>query len=237
MQHKSRWAVAGIVALVCAVAGVLIANFVGGETRIERRIERLYPLDDPRFVQELGVLLGPPFLPGNRAQALLNGDEIFPPMLAAIRGAQVSITFETYIYWSGDIGRRFADALAERARAGVKVHVLLDWVGSAKMDESLTATMKEAGVQVQRFHPPHWSNGARRAHHAFCAGAPACGLGSRQLGQPGRGISGGRGVARLDHAAAAQRVCGVAGDDPGGVRVYMFGCARTGAHIPVMLGQ
>ncbi|AOF87965.1 phospholipase D family protein [Hydrogenophaga sp. RAC07] len=159
MRRLSRRVLfAGVVVSVCAVGGVLIANFVGGETRIERRIERLYPLDDPRFVQELGVLLGPPFLPGNRAQALLNGDEIFPPMLAAIRGAQVSITFETYIYWSGDIGRRFADALAERARAGVKVHVLLDWVGSAKMDESLTATMKEAGVQVQRFHPPHWSN-------------------------------------------------------------------------------
>ena len=158
MQHKSRWAVAGIVALVCAVAGVLIANFVGGETRIERRIERLYPLDDPRFVQELGVLLGPPFLPGNRAQALLNGDEIFPPMLAAIRAAQVSITFETYIYWSGDIGRQFAQALAERSRAGVKVHVLLDWVGSVKMDDSLVATMAQAGVQIQRFHPPHWSH-------------------------------------------------------------------------------
>ena len=158
MLHKSRWAVAGIVALLCAVAGVLIANFVGGETKIERRIERLYSLDDPRFVQELGVLLGPPFLPGTQVQALLNGDEIFPPMLTAIRGAKVSITFETYIYWSGDIGRRFAEALAERARAGVKVHVLLDWVGSAKMDEDLMALMEQAGVQVQRFHPPHWSN-------------------------------------------------------------------------------
>ena len=139
MQHKSRWAVAGIVALVCAVAGVLIANFVGGETRIERRIERLYPLDDPRFVQELGVLLGPPFLPGNRAQALLNGDEIFPPMLAAIRAAQVSITFETYIYWSGDIGKAFAEALAERARAGVEVNVVIDWVGGMKMDAGVAA--------------------------------------------------------------------------------------------------
>ncbi|MDP3350746.1 MAG: phospholipase D-like domain-containing protein [Hydrogenophaga sp.] len=158
MLHKSRWVLAGIVALLCAVAGVLFANFVGGETKIERRIERLYSLDDPRFVQELGVLLGPPFLPGTQVQALLNGDEIFPPMLTAIRGAKVSITFETYIYWSGDIGRRFAEALAERARAGVKVHVLLDWVGSAKMDEDLMATMEQAGVQVQRFHPPHWSN-------------------------------------------------------------------------------
>ncbi len=159
MQHKFRWWwIAGAVAVVCAVIGLLVSNFVGGETKVERRIERLYSMDDPRFTHELGVLLGPPFLAGTQAQALLNGDEIFPPMLAAIRSAQVSITFETYIYWSGDIGRAFADALAERARQGVKVHVLLDWVGSAKMDDSLVELMTQAGVQVERFHPPHWSH-------------------------------------------------------------------------------
>ena len=69
---------------------------------------------------------------GNRFQELRNGDEIFPSMLAAIRGARKSITFETYIYWSGDIGKNFADALSERARAGVKVHVLIDWLGSRR---------------------------------------------------------------------------------------------------------
>ncbi|HEX5738060.1 MAG TPA: phospholipase D-like domain-containing protein [Hydrogenophaga sp.] len=159
MRRFSRWAlIAGVVASLCLVVGLLFSNFVGGETKIERRIERLYPLDDPRFVRELGVLLGPPFLPGTKVRALLNGDEIFPPMLAAIRSAQVSITFETYIYWAGDIGREFAAALAERARQGVKVHVLLDWVGSAKMDDSLVAMMEQAGVQVRRFHPPHWSH-------------------------------------------------------------------------------
>jgi cardiolipin synthase len=146
------------VATVLVVAGLLISNFIGGETEIERRIERHYALDDPRFIRELGVLLGPPFLQGTKARALLNGDEIFPPMLAAIAAAEVSITFETYIYWSGDIGRAFADALAERSRHGVKVHVLLDWVGSMKMDESLIAEMEQAGVMVRRFHPPHWSN-------------------------------------------------------------------------------
>lgn len=158
MRPLSRWMlIAGAVAL-SGVVGLLVSNFVGGETKIERRIERLYPLDDPRFVQELGVLLGPPFVPGAEVRALLNGDQIFPPMLAAIRGAERTITFETYIYWSGDIGHAFAEALAERARQGVKVHVLLDWVGSVKMDESLLTLMTQAGVQVQRFHPPHWSH-------------------------------------------------------------------------------
>ena len=143
---------------MCLLVGLLVSNLIGSETKIERRIERHHSIDDPRFFNQLGVLLGPPFLAGSKARALLNGDEIFPPMLAAIRNATVSINFETYIYWSGDIGREFADALAERARQGVKVHVLLDWVGSVKMDDRLVSVMTQAGVQVKRFHPPHWSN-------------------------------------------------------------------------------
>lgn len=159
MARGPRWLwVAGAATGLALLGGVLVSNFIGGEKKIERHIERLYALDDPRFVNELGVLLGPPFLAGTRVQALLNGEQIFPPMLAAIRAAKRSITFETYIYWSGDIGRAFAEALAERARQGVKVHVLLDWVGSAKMDPSLIATLSAAGVEVHQFHPPHWSH-------------------------------------------------------------------------------
>ena len=140
------------------IAVVVAFNFIGNEKKIERHIERLYRLDDPRFHQELGTMLGPQFVAGNALQVLRNGDEIFPPMLAAIRGATSTITFETYIYWSGDIGREFTQALAERARSGVKVHVLLDWVGSAKMDDALLDTMRSAGVQIHKFHPPHWSH-------------------------------------------------------------------------------
>ncbi len=143
---------------VTGVAVLLFVNFMGGEKKIEQRITRLYSLDDPRFKHELGVLLGPAFVEGNRPKVLRNGDEIFPPMLEAIRAARTSITFETYIYWSGDIGREFANALAERASQGVKVHVLLDWVGSAKIDEDIVSRMTAAGVQIKKFHPPHWFN-------------------------------------------------------------------------------
>jgi len=147
------------VAVVLTLIGVVVAfNLIGQEKKIDRRIERLYALADPRFHQELGVLLGPQFLAGNRLGVLKNGDEIFPAMLAAIRSATTTITFETYIYWAGDIGREFTQALSDRARSGVKVHVLLDWVGSAKMDDALLDTMRSAGVQVYQFHPPHWSN-------------------------------------------------------------------------------
>ena len=143
--------------VLALLAFLLWANFGSNEKKIERRLERMYSLEDPRFTQELGALLGPPLVDGNRLRALLNGDQIFPPMLAAVRAAKQTVTFETYIYWSGDIGREFVEALSERARAGVKVHVLLDWVGSAKMDKPLLDALKGAGVQVERYHPPSWT--------------------------------------------------------------------------------
>lgn len=143
------------------VAVMLVLNFTAGEKKVERQLPRLYSTADPAFQRAMGSLLGPGILPGNTVMALLNGDEIFPPMLQAIRSAQRSITFETYIYWSGDIGKQFADALSERARAGVKVHVLLDWVGSAKIDDAYLQTMKEAGVEIEKFHKPTWYDMAR----------------------------------------------------------------------------
>jgi cardiolipin synthase A/B len=147
--------------LVAFLGCLLVVNFSAGEKEVGRHVERMYPLEDARFANELGVLLGPPFLHGNSAQILLNGDQIFPPMLNAIRKAKTSITFETYIYWSGDIGRQFATALADAARRGVKCHVLLDWLGSVKMDASLIDLMTAAGVQIRRFHEPSWSHLAR----------------------------------------------------------------------------
>jgi cardiolipin synthase len=92
---------------------------------------------------------------------LQNGDEIFPAMLAAIRQAKESITFETYIYWSGETGRLFAEALCWRAREGVKVHVLLDWAGSGKIEGRYLEDLKAAGVEVERYHPLRWYTLAR----------------------------------------------------------------------------
>jgi cardiolipin synthase len=140
---------------------VLWLNLSSGEKKIERKVERLYGTSDPQFRRAMGVLLGPGILPGNRAQVLVNGDEIFPAMLAAIAQARSTITFETYIYWSETIGREFADALIERARAGVQVHVLLDWVGSAKMESRYLDDMHAAGVHIRRYHKPHWLHLAR----------------------------------------------------------------------------
>ena len=150
-----------LTALATGALVLLALNFTAGEKKVQQQLPRLYSTAHPQFERALGSLLGPGIVGGNAVTELLNGDQIFPPMLAAIKAAQKSVTFETYIYWSGDIGKQFADALSERARAGVRVHVLLDWVGSAKMDESYLTEMKEAGVQIEKFHKPHWYNLAR----------------------------------------------------------------------------
>ena len=147
-----------ITALVTVLAVVLAMNFATPEKKLERKIEHRYNVADPQFRRELGVMLGPGIVGGNRIIDLQNGREIFPAMLAAVSAAQKTITFETYIYWSGEVGQKMADALAERARAGVKVNVMIDWAGSIKMEDTLLEQMQAAGVVVHRYRPLHWYN-------------------------------------------------------------------------------
>ncbi|MEO5763614.1 MAG: phospholipase D-like domain-containing protein [Vicinamibacteria bacterium] len=140
---------------------IIVMNFITGEKKIDKRLQPLYAISDPQFLRSMGSLLGPSVLDGNRIKSLWNGDQIFPEMLAAVRQAQKTITFETYIYWSGKIGTELAEALAERSRSGVKVHVLIDWAGSVSMDEALLKTMEDAAVQVRKYHPLRWYTLAR----------------------------------------------------------------------------
>ena len=156
---RKRMILAGLVgALVAIVLTVVAMNFISAEKEIQRSLEHRYGVGDPQFHRELGAMLGPATVPGNRIENLENGEQIFPAMLEAVRSAQRTINFETYIYWSGRVGKQFADALSERARAGVKVNVLVDWVGSQKMDDALAEQMQAAGVEIQRYHPLHWYN-------------------------------------------------------------------------------
>lgn len=146
-----------LTAVVTLVVVLAIANLSTGEKKIEHKIERRYGSDDPQFIRSMGLLLGPPVISGNRFEVLLNGDEIFPSMLEGIASAQKTITFETFIYWSGAIGEQVASALSEKARTGVAVHVLLDWVGSQKMDRHYLQMLKDAGAEVIQYHKPHWT--------------------------------------------------------------------------------
>jgi len=119
---------------------------------------------DLAFVQTMHALTGAALSEGNRVDILRNGVEIFPSMLAAIKGAKRTINLEFYIYWDGEIGRTFAETLAERARAGVKVNVVLDAVGCAPMSRELVLFMQRNGISVEWYHPVRWYTLSRVNH-------------------------------------------------------------------------
>ena len=114
--------------------------------------------DEPDLVDLMSRQLGAPITSGNRVELLVNGDEIFPPMLAAIREARESVRLLTYVYWQGDIAREFAAALREAAGRGLEVRLLLDAWGAKKMPDALVEALEEAGVDVAWFHPLAWHN-------------------------------------------------------------------------------
>ena len=157
----SRFAVVVISVAATIFLCLLIINFAGGEQKLVRNVDRLYSVSDPEFQRNMGLMLGPIVVSGNKVDVLLNGDEIFPAMLKEIRAAKKTINFETYIYWSEDIGNQFAEALAERARAGVAVHLLVDAVGSSKLNSAQMKTMESAGVVIKKYRPLRWYTLAR----------------------------------------------------------------------------
>ncbi|WP_158886044.1 cardiolipin synthase [Rhodanobacter sp. L36] len=146
---------------ITAFVVVVSMNFHRPEKTVRHAVKHCHAIDDPQFALEMDAMLGPDVLEGNSITPLQNGDEIFPSMLQAIREARTSITFETYIYWSGDIGKEFADALKERAKAGIPVHVMLDWAGSEKMERKLLDELVDAGIEVEKYHPLRWYSIAR----------------------------------------------------------------------------
>ena len=106
------------------------------------------------FLRATEAITSTPISPGNRAEILINGDEIFPAFIEAISSAEQSVNLLTYVYWHGEIAREIADAICERAQAGVEVNVLFDAVGSAKMGRELTTQIRDAGAHLAIFRPP-----------------------------------------------------------------------------------
>ena len=109
---------------------------------------------EPSFLRAAEALTGAPVSHGNDAELLINGDEIFPAYLGAIRDAEETVNLTTYAYWRGDIATEVADVLCEKAGAGVECNVILDAVGAAQMDRKLVHKMRDAGVHVCFFRPP-----------------------------------------------------------------------------------
>ena len=161
-MHTTARRIARLIALALAAALQACAP-----TGLVYKIDPEYGVDDPQFTRTVGSLLGPSILPGNSVTTYVNGDQIFPAMLDGIAHAEKTITFETFVYWSGDVGRAFSDALAERARAGVRVSVLIDAIGGAWLDQSYIKNLRDSGAQVVFYHALRWYDlsAAKRFNH------------------------------------------------------------------------
>jgi len=109
--------------------------------------------DEHRVRRCLEGVLGIPATEGNRIDVLRNGDEIFPAMFEAIDEAERTIDFLTFVYWEGEIGAELADHLCARAKAGVRVRILLDGFGARTIDKAILDDMEGSGCDVRWFRP------------------------------------------------------------------------------------
>lgn len=117
-----------------------------------------------RLRRSLECLVGVHFTEGNEITVLRNGREIFPAMLDAIRGAEHSVDFMTFVYWKGRPAREFADAMCDRAQAGRRVRVLIDALGGFHIEKGIVESMAESGVDVHWFRKP-WVKSPFKQNH------------------------------------------------------------------------
>lgn len=138
------------------ILGLLLTGCANLPPGYPFRLEHEYGVADPQFARTMGHFLGPPIVAGNSIETLINGDQIFPAMLEGIRSAKRTVCFETFIFWKSEIGAEFTKALCERAKAGVKVHILIDAIGGGDIDEEDVKALKECGCELQIYYPLHW---------------------------------------------------------------------------------
>ena len=140
--------------LLCMLLVCPWFSFTGAVEKIIRfPIHTDYTVHDAAFRESISHHLHAPLVDGNRVKELINGVEIFPAMLEAIRGASNTITFENFIWRPGKLSEQFIEALTERARAGVKVHCIIDGFGAFKFKRSDRKRLRAAGAEIEIFNP------------------------------------------------------------------------------------
>lgn len=162
MLHTRRRKIVFVLALVALLvtAGLLL---VQDEEFIY--VESAYAAEDPGFPAYVAAVTGSPVTRGGRFEVLSNGVEVMPAMLGAIEAARERIVFETYVFTDGEYGKAFARALADAARRGVRVYLLLDAIGGKDVGDENEALMKAAGVHVAWFNPvSQWQELNGRTH-------------------------------------------------------------------------
>src|SRR5690348_11055087 len=125
------WWIFHIFAIVCVAVVIFLVVLILFEPGLKYAIcPRPVPLESEEFLRLMGALCDAQVHGCTRIEPLENGEAFYPAELEAIAAARQSINLEAYIFHEGEIAKRFVDALTERARAGVKVKVVIDAIGS-----------------------------------------------------------------------------------------------------------
>lgn len=152
-MHPALWVFAVISMCVTALLVFLILF----EPGLEYRVKPLdLSLDGEVFARVLGALADAEPHGGSRVQVLTDGPAFYEAELAAIRDAKQTIHLERYIFRPDEIGRRYVDAMTERARAGVKVKVVLDYIGSFTTWDKTFEPLRQAGGRICWYQPIRW---------------------------------------------------------------------------------
>ncbi|MEP7273382.1 MAG: cardiolipin synthase [Acidobacteriota bacterium] len=147
-----------VIAIVAILAQSLVLFLALFEPGLDYKIstEPREPLDSGDFLRMLESLTDSKGHRKTSLEVLANGEVFYEAELAAIKAARHTINLEAYIFEKGEVGRRFVEALTERARAGVRVSVVLDAIGSFAVRESFFKELREAGGNVTWYHPFRW---------------------------------------------------------------------------------
>ena len=142
--------------ILIIAAGVVGVFLLLAQDQVTLKTRSAVGAAESRHANYLSGLLGVDLTRGNRFTVLTNGDQIFPAMLAAVRGAKRRISFESYIFKAGDIAGQFTRAFEEAARRGVRVQMIIDAVGGSGIDEEQVKRLESAGCRLAKFNTPSW---------------------------------------------------------------------------------
>jgi cardiolipin synthase len=148
-----------VTALACGL--VILLTRARGTPYLDLHPERYPPIEEA--LPMIAGLTESSVHEGNSAAVFQNG-EIFPAMLADIAAAKHNVHLETFVWTAGELETRFVDALSERARAGVKVRVLIDCIGGQKASEAELERLRQSGAKLATYCKPHWWNFGRFNH-------------------------------------------------------------------------
>jgi cardiolipin synthase len=140
--------------ILLVVAAVIALGLLLAQDQVTLRVRSAVSAEDSRHPDYVAALLGTELSRGNAFDVLTNGDQIFPAMLAAIEGARRRISFETYIFDTGEVATRFTDAFERAARRGVTVNLVVDAVGASSMEKDHLERLRQVGCHVAQFNAP-----------------------------------------------------------------------------------